>query len=43
MNTQDPKELFNIREAKGEDFYKIMIVNESLKDFKEKKKSLGFC
>lgn len=38
MNTQDPKESFNIREAKGEDFYKIMIVNESLKDFKEKKK-----
>ena len=30
---QKPQESFNIREAKGEDFYKIMVVNESLKHF----------
>ncbi len=33
---QNPQEAFNIREAKGEDYYKIMVVNESLKNFKGK-------
>lgn len=31
-----PKELFATREAKGEDYYKIMIVNTSLKDYQYK-------
>lgn len=37
MNKQNPEEIFNIRESKGEDFYKIMIVNEALKNFEHKR------
>jgi hypothetical protein len=36
MNKQKPEESFNIREAKGDDFYKIMVVNEALKNYKDK-------
>lgn len=33
---QNPEERFNIREAIGDDYYSIMIVNEALKDYKNK-------
>lgn len=36
MSKQNPVESFNIREAKGNDFYRIMVVNEALKGFKNK-------
>lgn len=36
MKEQNPKEIFNTREGKGSDFYRIMIVNEALKNFNNK-------
>lgn len=33
---QDPEELFNLREAKREDYYSVMIVNEALKNYEHK-------
>lgn len=36
MNKKFPKERFNLREAKGDNYYRIMMVNESLKGFQYK-------
>lgn len=36
MKEKFPKERFNLREAKGEDYYRIMMVNEALKGFQYK-------
>lgn len=41
MSVQKPTESFNIREAKGVDINKLLVVNESLKNYQEKYKYYG--
>ena len=36
MKNKFPEESFNIREAKGEDYHRVMMVNESLKEYEFK-------
>jgi hypothetical protein len=36
MNNKFPKEKFNLRESKGDDYYKIVMVNASLKGYQYK-------
>lgn len=36
MTDRFPQESFNLREAKGEDYYKVMMVNEALKGYEFK-------